>query len=103
LKDIKIGKEGQKMPMMIKHIDKIAREKERGVLSVTFEGDKFETDAYEEYAERKELIAFLEKNHIGYEMCGDIASETGWRSYRGQLYIDLPFVKENTQYMLLEI
>ena len=90
------------MQELIKHIDQIAREKGRDVLCIEFENDTLNPHEYAEYAERKEVIAFLEKNHIEYAKCGDIASENGWRSYRGQLYIDVPYDKENTQYILLE-
>lgn len=90
------------MAQVLKHIDKIAREKQRDVLFVCFEGDKFKDKEYEDYVERNDFIVFLEKNNIGYEKCGEIASENGWKRYQGQLYIDVPYEKENTQYQILE-
>ena len=90
------------MAVLVEYIDKIARDKNRDVLFVRFEGTKFNDRDYTKYQDRNEFISFLEKNNISYQMCDDFSSENGWKSYRGQLYLDVPFEKEHAQYQLLE-
>ena len=91
----------KKVPVVIRDIDKIARDKQDGVLYVVFEGEKFRGDC-EKFEERISLIKLLEEHEIVYEECANFASEYGWSSYKGQLYIDLPFDKKNKKYMVLE-
>jgi len=95
------------MPRLIKHIDKIAREKNRTVLFVSFEPPEDTTDRlfneapnhfygnYEDDANRQELISWLDFNGIGWESCGHVASETGWLSYSGNIYVDVPWDETN--------
>ena len=87
------------MPMILKHIDKIAREKQRDVLFVDFVSPNNE---YKNFIPRQELLLWLDEHNIAYEECGPIADEYGWESYRGQIYIDLPFDENNAQYKLLD-
>ena len=89
------------MPIDLKHIDKIAREKNRDVIFINFNTEVFPSYDYEDYKERNELLQWLDKKHIPYMECGPIASENGWESYRGQLYIDLPIDEKNNKYQLL--
>lgn len=92
------------MPRIIEHIDKIARDKQRTVLYIDFKDKDNDLGIldYEEFSNRKELLIWLDKHNISYEVCGAIASEAGWESYRGQIYIDLPLDEENEQYQLLD-
>lgn len=79
---------------MLEHIDKIARKK-IDVIFISFNREIFSSYDYEEYDERKKLLALLESNNIAYSMCGQLASENGWESYRGQLYLDAPIDESN--------
>ena len=91
------------MAIIVEHIDKIAREKQRDVLFVAFEGEKFKHRRYQTYKERDEFIEYLQNNYINYDVCDYAArDDVWWDGYRGQLYIDVPFDKENEQYRLLE-
>jgi hypothetical protein len=96
------------MPMLIKHIDKIAREKNRTVLFVSFEPEVSDFDfmkapnhdysLYSEDQNRKELIEWFDQNGIGWEPCGHIASENGWQSYSGNIYVDVPWDETDPQF-----
>lgn len=96
------------MPLLIDPIDRIAREKQRDVLFITFDyfGDYFDyenpdeifpTIDYKTWPIRKEVIEWLDKNDIGYRLC----SLTYTSGYMGELYIDVPFEKDDEQYRLL--
>lgn len=100
------------MPCLIKHIDQVAREVNRDVLLVSFEtansdslsskapwhdNNNFETDV-----NRCMLIDWLDANNIGWMPIGDVASEYGFRSYHGNIYIDVPFDKNNPDFELLQ-
>ena len=89
------------MPQIVKHIDKIAREKQRDVLFIDFDREIYPSYDYENYEERNKLITWLEENDIPYQLCGPIASELGWESYRGQFFIDIPIDENNKKYKLL--
>ena len=89
------------MPMSLEHIDKIARDKQRDVLYIEFDREVYPSYDYETYIERQNLIKWLEENNIPYMPCGHIASEYGWESYIGQLYIDIPMDDNNSKYKLL--
>ena len=99
------------MPLLIKHIDKIAREKNRTVLFVSFEPLITETgtllwDApnlsysdYENDTNRKELISWLNENGIAWESCAHVASENGFISYNGNIYVDVPWDDIDPQFV----
>jgi hypothetical protein len=100
------------MPQVIDHIDAIARKKKRAVLYLefhpasTFRSQVIETDEdhdlyleskhrisdykYEKDAVRDEIIENLNRLGVSWVECGSIASECGFSSYKGQIYIDVP-------------
>ena len=89
------------MPQILEHIDKIARDKKRDVIYISFAREIFPSYNYKEYDERKKLLEWLENNNIPYSLCGPLASENGWESYRGQLYLDVPIDDESEEYKLI--
>ncbi|MFA5461165.1 MAG: hypothetical protein WC274_03695 [Sulfurimonas sp.] len=90
------------MPMILEHIDKIARDKKRDVLYIEFALGDMSSFKYKKFQKRNELLVWLNDNDIPYKMCGPIASEYGWSAYRGQLYIDLPMDETNEKYKLID-
>lgn len=95
------------MPQMIDHIDAIARKKQRDVLFVTFDvrfipaADEWEDNEdfdYETDPRREALCQWLEAQNIEWQPCGDFARTNGWRSYRGQIYLDIPFDEHDVKY-----
>lgn len=86
----------------IEHIDKIARELQRGVLFIAFSRDLFRSYEYKNNKERNDLIQWLNDREIAYTRCASIASERTMESYRGQLYIDLPFDVNNEKFQELD-
>jgi len=90
------------MPNLISHIDKIGREKQRDVLTLEFHDDK--TGFYQPYQfskSRQMLLAWLKENNIPHYQCGPYASETTMASYKGQIYIDVPYDKKDLVYSKL--
>lgn len=93
------------MPYMIEHIDAIARRKQRDALFVTFyNAPSGERSPYhwEAHPARAAIIAWLDDHGYGWNLCGEVASERVMRSYRGSIYIDLPFDRDNLAYRELE-
>lgn len=89
------------MPALLRHIDEIARAKGRTVLFVSFEPSNggsplcrapynINHDFYTD-PNRLSLIQWLNDHGIAWEPCGDIASENGFRSYHGNIYVDVPW------------
>ena len=84
------------MPQLIEHIDAIARKKQRDVLIVEFHNKTtgFRMD-YRVNPARKIILDWFTANGIPYCECGPYASETRMESYRGQIYIDVPYDKSD--------
>jgi hypothetical protein len=90
------------MPLVIDHIDKIARVKKRDVLFVTFTGasDAPHTD-WRDMQPRTDLIQWFQDNDIEVTPCAGMANVDSIASYEGMLYIDLPADESSLQYKLL--
>ena len=91
------------MPMIIEHIDAIARKKKRDVLLLEFTKAQHKTRTevsthYEDIESRKMIIEWFDANAVPWTMCGEIARENGWTSYEGQIYIDVPYDLINPTY-----
>ena len=54
------------MPRILKHIDQIAREKNRDVLFVAFDNEIYEGYDYEEWVSITQIIQWLESHKIIY-------------------------------------
>lgn len=102
------------MPMLIEFIDKIARDKHRDVLCLSFtdiaatdvDEDEEEflilpTVDWENHASRAQIIAWLESNAIAWKPCGGLASTDSLMPYQGQIYIDVPFDEASSEYQRL--
>ena len=87
------------MPLLIDHIDAIAREKKRDVLFVHFENYVEDKDL--EDNARETLMAWLDENGIAYTPCMGLEDNEVINSYLGDLYIDLPFDENNPSYQIL--
>lgn len=92
------------MPMLIEHIDAIARQKQRDVLYVVFHHPASDNEDREEILDRadidwetlpirQQVIDWLDAQGIGWKCCGHFADVNLMMGYRGRLYIDLPFDK----------
>lgn len=88
------------MPQLLEHIDAIARKKGRDVLLVDF-GPRvnfFREHNWKDDPNRIDLIAWLEAQAINWYPCAGIASEGGVSNYQGEIYLDVPFDKDNQVY-----
>lgn len=97
------------MPRLIDHIDAIARQKQRGVLYLMFHAadskgiDVWNQEGYDwrEDPMRENICQWLTEQGIAWKLCGHFVSENMMMSYRGQIYIDVPFDEHDAQYQLL--
>lgn len=90
------------MPQQLEHIDAIARHKRRDVLYLDFHAAKDRLLDYEVLPVRRQIIEWLDRQGIGWQPCGAIASENSLQSYRGQIYIDVPFIPADPVYQKLQ-
>lgn len=99
------------MPLLIKHIDQIAREKQRDVLYLEFAPKPSEEDmwgdnngrySFERDLVRKQVLDDLTNMGVSWVFCDGFASENYMASYRGQVYLDVPFDKDLPLYQTLE-
>lgn len=90
------------MPMLIHHIDAIARQKGRDVVFVTFpECDSWLGESPIDYAQcaaRDVVITWLDGNRIGWLPCAKFADENFIGAYTGDVYVDVPFDPGNEAY-----
>jgi hypothetical protein len=90
--------------MIIEHIDAIARKKQRTVLCLYFRPESEEERRaynYEHDIQRQKIIEWLDVHKIGWQPCGRFANENGFESYKGELYLDVPFDEQDGQYCLV--
>ncbi|SDH55403.1 hypothetical protein SAMN04487926_105274 [Paraburkholderia steynii] len=93
------------MPQMIDHIDAIARKKQRDALFVTFTDDPSgEPSPYdwESHPGRAVIIEWLDTHGYAWQPCGEVADERMMVSYRGSIYIDVPYDLADPRYRALE-
>ena len=102
------------MPMIIQHIDAIARQKQRDVLFVQFESDRMpdEPDVdfkfskmlldWDELPVRQQIIDWLDEHGMKWQPCGDFANTSVMSGYQGQIYIDVPYDTSLQEYKKLE-
>jgi hypothetical protein len=84
--------------MLIEHIDAIARKKQRTVLHVIFHARLSEPFDWEASSARRQIIAWLDAQGIDWMPCGHVANDAFLCSYRGQIYIDVPFDESHPDY-----
>ena len=99
------------MPLLIEHIDAIARKKQRDVLLVRFNdpdtkrndfsGVRMPPLNWRVLPIRQTLIEWLDANQIEWDLCGSIANVKSMTGYRGQIYIDLPADPSSPKYQRL--
>ncbi|WP_175866087.1 hypothetical protein [Burkholderia contaminans] len=97
------------MPAIIEHIDTIARQKKRDVLFIEFyriDGQNQRRliggSEWRGLVTRQNIVCWLDKRGISWTPCGHIANSTLYMSYRGQIYIDIPFDRTLAAYCELE-
>ncbi|GAC1607824.1 MAG: hypothetical protein NVS3B3_11330 [Aquirhabdus sp.] len=89
------------MPLLIHHIDEIAREKKCDVLFVIFH-EKFDIDTeWEALPIRQQLLQWLDAHDIPWQKCAHFADPNLMLSYLGQIYIDVPYDESNSKYQEL--
>ena len=99
------------MPMLIKHIDEIAREKQRDVLYIKFVPENCTIDdgidtwldhEYRNQPRRAEVLSWFDTHNIPWQMCGLVANENIIECpYFGDVYIDIPFDENDPQYLIV--
>ncbi|WP_394754783.1 hypothetical protein [Crenothrix sp.] len=109
------------MPQLIEYIDAIARKKQRDVLYVTFTpkyasiffdliagcdddvnaSDERNSYSWEEDPMREKVCKWLTEHNVTWRECDHFASENGWFSYEGQIYLDVPYDENDLKYQLV--
>ncbi len=96
------------MPMLIEHIDAIARKKQRDVLYITFnprmsddDGSGGRSHDWKNDSMRETVCKWLTEHQIDWQPCGSVANESSMRSYCGQIYLDVPYDDKDPLYALV--
>lgn len=91
--------------ILVKHIDAIAREKQRAVLYLEFHPEERKLRSayrFDQDVARDQLLTWLDSNEIVWQACGPVASVTRIEPYRGQVYLDVPFDESSPEYRKLK-
>ncbi|TAL46355.1 MAG: hypothetical protein EPN89_10505 [Methylovulum sp.] len=95
------------MPALIEYIDAIARKKQRDVLFVEFHPQDDDEDScfprhdWEQNPKRQTFLHWLDGHAIAWCSCAAFASENGFESSMGRIYIDLPMDETDPTYCKL--
>ena len=90
--------------ILLQHIDAIARAKQRAVLYLEFHPQQRASAAsyrFELDVARDQFLSWLDTHRIGWQACGPFADIGRMESYRGQVYVDVPFEETLPLYCLL--
>ncbi len=94
------------MPMIIEHIDAIARKKQRDVLYVTFHSKKPDDEEswdeqhdWENDPMRETVCHWLTEHQIDWKPCAYVADENCIAPYHGQIYLDVPYDDHDPRYV----
>jgi len=92
------------MPLLIEHIDDIARRLNRDVLLI---GPDRMTDSHhslnwKDSVDRSGLLTWLDEQNINWEPCGWLSSQSVMEGYRGDIYLDFPYSAADTRYLHLK-
>lgn len=108
------------MPILLEHIDAIARQKQRGVLYLEFHpmaratevGENLSAQdlawktmpdsAWQALPIRQQIMDWLDARGIGWQPCGHFADPGLMVGYRGQLYVDLAYDKFLSAFQALQ-
>lgn len=94
------------MPLLLQHIDAIAREKKRDVLFLGFglrDEQHVDFDDYEPDADpaRRDVMAWLVEHQISHQLCANVANVNCMGGWRGEIYLDVPADPQDAQYQTL--
>lgn len=89
------------MPKLLHHIDEIALEMQHDVIFVEFHHLQQRFD-YQTSVSRNEIINWLVANEIPHWECSSLPSGFGSVRYRGEIYIDVPYDREDPLYLKIE-
>lgn len=84
------------MPQVLKHIDAIAREKNRDVLFIHFEN--YQEDGEGDDPIRQIVLDWLEDHEIAFQLCMGLEQEGFFDVYSGDIYIDLAVDEDDSNY-----
>jgi len=90
------------MPVAMRHIDKIAREKQQDVLFLIFDPERTGNGQYEDMPIRQHLIAWFKQNNIEIELCGPMQRHFLVCPYEGSFYIDVLFDEKDEVYQKVQ-
>lgn len=91
------------MPKLLHHIDEIACQRQHDVIFVEFH--HFDSKRPQDYltnASRTEIVNWLTDNKIPHWECSSMPSGFGSVRYRGEIYIDVPYNREDSLYLKIE-
>jgi len=91
------------MPVLIDHIDAIARRKQRDVLSIRFVTRETDLPAYDylQDPERLRVISWLDEHGVAWQPCGRVAKDNYLQLYIGDVYVDVLYDTTDPAYELL--
>ena len=91
------------MPRLLHHIDEIACQRQHDVIFVEFHhfGSKHPQD-YRTNASRTTIVNWLTDNNIPHWERSSMPSGFGGVRYRGEIYIDVPYDREDPLYLKIE-
>ena len=93
------------MPMILEHIDAIAREKNRDVLFLRFHPTDSESYICYEHKDdvvRTEILENLKALEIPHKPCLDFYHPDGFNRFIGQIYLDVPYDENLPLYQKLQ-
>ena len=91
------------MPKLLHHIDEIACQRQHDVIFVEFHHSTSNHHLdYHANTSRTEIVTWLLENKIPHWECSSLPSGFGSVRYRGEIYIDVAYNREDPLYLKIE-
>ena len=90
--------------ILIEHIDEIGRRLQRDVLFLEFhprDEEAIRSYQYQHDPNRIHITRWLDQHGIPWQMCGSLKRAHTIESYRGQIFLDVPFDLASPEYLQL--
>lgn len=98
------------MPILIEHIDSIARKLQRDVLYIAFDTkstaehkDESNGANWRTLKIRQHVVNWLDSRMIEWRCCGHYADVNSMISYQGQIFVDVPFDQDHPVFQELTL
>jgi hypothetical protein len=90
------------MVRILEYVDAISRRLNRDILWIQFQTKEVRIESWERDPSWSGIVYWLDNHNLDWERCFGIADERGFGRWEGQIYLDIHFDIEDSQFIRLK-